>query len=303
MWRTRRSRRWAGAGAIGVASAGAAVVVAMASRHPLSRSTPVDAATAQTPATALFVLLIGAAAVAVAAWLMLALTRRRRRDEEPQFAPEPLQIHWLSKLVAILAPLVLGAALIAAAVLGARASSRSSRLTAGGFARPTRTPASRVGSGGSSGFVLPAWLPWLALAVVLFAAAAIGLALVRRRTATAQRSSDYDAAGSAIDAAIDALDDPLEPRQAVIAAYVAMERSYGARGLARPAFEAPREYLRRLLTASSASEDEAAELTTLFEEARYSTHPILASARDRARAALSTLKVRLREEARIDPVG
>ncbi len=303
MWRTRRSRRWAGAGAIGVASAGAAVVVAMASRDPLSRSTPVNAATAQTPAVALFVVLIGAAAVAIAAWLTLVVTRRRGRDEEPNYAPEPLQLHWLSKLVAILAPLMLGAALIAAAVLGVSASSRSSRLAAGGFARPARTPGPRGGSGGSGGFVLPAWLPWLALAIVLLAVAAVGLALARGRTSAAQRSSDYEVAGSAIDAAIDALDDPLEPREAVIAAYAAMERSYGARGLARPAFEAPREYLHRLLTAGSASEDEAAELTALFEEARYSTHPILASARDRARAALSTLRARLREEARLDAVG
>jgi len=76
----------------------------------------------------------------------------------------------------------------------------------------------------------------------------------------------------------------------VIAAYAAMERRFAAHDLGRRRPEAPREYLRRVLRASEAPADPAVTITDLFEEARFSTHPISEHARDRTRAALSSLR-------------
>ena len=53
-----------------------------------------------------------------------------------------------------------------------------------------------------------------------------------------------------------------------------MQRTLGERGVVRSPAEAPREYLQRALVASRATEREARTLTGLFEEARYSAHPI-----------------------------
>ena len=62
---------------------------------------------------------------------------------------------------------------------------------------------------------------------------------------------------------------------------------------ARAPAEAPREYLRRVLGRTSGAETEATLLTGLFEEARFSTHPLPESVRSRARATLSSLRDRL----------
>jgi hypothetical protein len=100
-----------------------------------------------------------------------------------------------------------------------------------------------------------------------------------------------------VDAAIGALDAEADPRRAVIAAYRAMQQTLGEHGVARSPTEAPREYLQRVLTANQASEREAKTLTSLFEEARYSAHPIPERLREVALAALRSLQGRLRSQA------
>ena len=99
-----------------------------------------------------------------------------------------------------------------------------------------------------------------------------------------------------MEAAIGALDAETDPRRAVIAAYGAMQRELGEHGVARSPTEAPREYLQRALTASRATEREARTLTGLFEEARYSTHPIPERLREAALSALRSLQRRLQAE-------
>ncbi|MGB0091097.1 MAG: DUF4129 domain-containing protein, partial [Solirubrobacteraceae bacterium] len=96
-----------------------------------------------------------------------------------------------------------------------------------------------------------------------------------------------------VEAAIGALETATDPRGAVIAAYGAMERTLATHGVARSPAEAPREYLRRTRAASSATEREARTLTGLFEEARFSTHPIPERVRELASSALSCLRARL----------
>jgi len=81
MPQTRRSRRSARAAVAAVGLTTAVTVIAMAGRAPLSRSTPVDAASVRAPVTALLMLLAGAGIVALAAvaaliWLAEIASRR-----------------------------------------------------------------------------------------------------------------------------------------------------------------------------------------------------------------------------------
>jgi hypothetical protein len=103
----------------------------------------------------------------------------------------------------------------------------------------------------------------------------------------------------ALDAASVPLRDPADPRAAVIEAYARMEQVLAERDLARRAPEAPREYLTRVLREHGASRGSLTTITALFEEARFSRHPISQSAREsalgeleNARAALAAMEVR-----------
>jgi hypothetical protein len=141
---------------------------------------------------------------------------------------------------------------------------------------------------------VPLWLPWTVLAIVVVAIAVAGVwLLVRRGGLSADRPSEQSAAHAAVDAAIGALDTGTDARTGVIAAYVAMQGTLAAHGVARAPSEAPREYLGRVLRASRASETEVRALTGLFEEARFSTHPIPERVRRLASSALSSLRTEL----------
>jgi hypothetical protein len=103
----------------------------------------------------------------------------------------------------------------------------------------------------------------------------------------------------ALDAASAPLRDPADPRSAVIEAYARMEQALAERDLGRRAPEAPREYLTRVLREHGVPQRSLATITALFEEARFSHHPIPPSAPRRAlgelenaRAALASLGVR-----------
>ncbi len=271
----------------------AAAIVAAAARGPLSRSSPVDAASASAPVTALSFLLLGAGIVALTALGILVFRQRRRKDDPEDHASEPPEISWIWKVVAILAPLALGAALILAAVTGAKKLPVARNLGGGfggglGLASGRAAPA----TGGRGGYVLPAWLPWTILAIVLVAILAGVAVLVLRRGRAPADAPEPAAAGEAVRAAIAALQADADPRGAVIAAYAAMQRTLATHGLVRSPSEAPREFLRRVLVADRAAEEDAGTLTGLFEEARFSTHPISERTRERALSALRSLELR-----------
>jgi hypothetical protein len=80
-----------------------------------------------------------------------------------------------------------------------------------------------------------------------------------------------------------------DARAAIIACYVAMERRLGERGTARGAADTPDELLARAVSAGAVRGAAAGRLTELFYEARFSTHPLGASQRDAASAALDGL--------------
>jgi Domain of unknown function (DUF4129) len=153
----------------------------------------------------------------------------------------------------------------------------------------------------------PAWLPWVLVAIVLLwitvrlaqelRAGRIERPRWRRRTAPelepAQPENDVALARQAIDAALLPLREPADSRAAVIEAYARMEAVLAERRLGRRAAEAPREYLERVLVARGVAETSLTSLTELFEEARFSRHPISESSSRRAASELAAVRAAL----------
>jgi len=84
-----------------------------------------------------------------------------------------------------------------------------------------------------------------------------------------------------------------DARAAIIACYVAMERSLAERGAARAAADTPDELLARAVASGVVRGGAAGRLTALFYEARFSTHPLDGGQRDAASAALDELAAEL----------
>jgi Domain of unknown function (DUF4129) len=84
-----------------------------------------------------------------------------------------------------------------------------------------------------------------------------------------------------------------DPRRAVIAAYARMERSLAAHGIPRSRFEAPHEYLSRVLSEVSGGRLAATRLTSLFERARFSPHEVDENMKASAIEAIESLQADL----------
>jgi hypothetical protein len=80
-------------------------------------------------------------------------------------------------------------------------------------------------------------------------------------------------AGS-ISEAIDDLESEPDARRAVIAAYARMEGVFGRHGLRRHVSETATEYLQRILLGLTTRVEAVGRLTGLFEQAKFSDHPI-----------------------------
>ena len=166
--------------------------------------------------------------------------------------------------------------------------------------------------------LVPDWLWWAgagaglaalaiggALHVLRHGLPGLGLPFRRRRRPTAvdpvaeaapppsPGPSDAAVARRAVEEAAARLRNPTDSRSAVIAAYARMEEVLAQRDLGRRASEAPREYLARVLGEHGAPDRSLITLTTLFEEARFSLHPIPASAPHRALSALEETRAAL----------
>ena len=128
---------------------------------------------------------------------------------------------------------------------------------------------------------------------------AVGSVLVwrvqRRRSANALllaagEPQIVDDVAASIDDAIDDLESEPDARRAVIAAYARMERAFGRHGLARQISETPVEYLRRILLGLTSQVDAVQRLTSLFEQAKFSTHEIDDAMKDEAIGALRSIR-------------
>jgi hypothetical protein len=159
---------------------------------------------------------------------------------------------------------------------------------------PTLPP--RGGGGGS--LHIP-WGPILygLLVVALVAAVAISIwwsSRLRRPAAPLvivdTSAEDLREAVESGRAALAELDDA---RAAIIACYVAMERTLAERGTARTVADTPDELLARAVARGTVRGPAAGRLTALFYEARFSTHPLEAGQRAAAAAALDELAAEL----------
>lgn len=162
----------------------------------------------------------------------------------------------------------------------------------------TPTPTATTGAKGKAkGEPAPrkAQFQWLAALVVgsiaLAFAGALTYGALRRRGMLASGLSER-AVAEVLEESLDDLRDEPDPRKAVIRTYARMERVFRAHGLPRKPFEAPLEYLERMLGAVEASAHSVRRLTQLFERARFSEHEVDVGMRDEAIEAL----VALREE-------
>ncbi|MFF2086788.1 DUF4129 domain-containing protein [Nocardia sp. NPDC058176] len=147
------------------------------------------------------------------------------------------------------------------------------------------------------------------LAIVLIAVALFGLVVVaiaaRREPAPAAPElpdatpDEVDSLTRAAEMGLAAMNAPgQDPRTAIIACYVAMERGLSSDRAARPqASDTPMEVLARAFESGVLHDASARELVALFEEARFSPHSMLEWQRMRAeqllRIVLTDLQRRL----------
>jgi hypothetical protein len=169
--------------------------------------------------------------------------------------------------------------------------------------KPPRLPSSARGKikqlplpSQGSGFALHIpWGPILygLLVVVLIAAVAISIWWSSRLRRPAAPLVIVDTSAEELREAVEsgraALAEIDDARAAIIACYVAMERSLAERGTQRSVADTPDELLARAVAAGTVRGPAASRLTALFYEARFSTHPVAAGQRAAASAALDEL--------------
>ena len=134
-----------------------------------------------------------------------------------------------------------------------------------------------------------------ALVVGGVAAAVVAFVLAERRRTRRlpAEAAVADELVGALELTLDDLRAERDPRRAVIAAYARMERALAAHGIPRRRYEAPHEYLARVLEDLTHGGRGARKLTELFEQARFSTHDIDPSLKDEAIAAVESLQAEL----------
>jgi hypothetical protein len=241
-------------------------------------------------------------ALAVTAWALgvvygfvqLFLVRRRRRRRRPvpsnrELWTPDLSRHWGAVLVALV--LVLFAIPIVVAYFVRPGGSTFARLP---------TPLGSMLHGldprglGTVGSTLRWSLPIsIALLLVMLFMAARNERLIRRRNPLRRRESLAGELVGALDESLDDIEAEPDPRHAVIRSYARMERVLDSHGLPRESFEAPFEYLARVLQEVHASGPGARRLTELYERARFSTHRIDTSMKGHALDAVRALRAEL----------
>jgi hypothetical protein len=137
-------------------------------------------------------------------------------------------------------------------------------------------------------------IPFLAVLGAAAGGFAALYAAERRRKRRLPRPTEVRAdLAEALEVALDDLRAEEDPRRAVIAAYARMEQVLGRHGIPRRRFEAPHEYLERVLSDLTQRSRAAERLTELFERARFSTHEIPAAMKEDALGAVEDLQAEL----------
>jgi hypothetical protein len=132
--------------------------------------------------------------------------------------------------------------------------------------------------------------------VALIAFTSVAGMMIRGNPRVRREVEARKALAEILDDTLDDLRAEKDPRKAVIAAYSRMERSLASFGLPRRPFEAPAEYLGRVLEELRSGSPSARRLTHLFERAKFSQHTIDARMKDEAIDAVVALRDELRAE-------
>ncbi|WP_432831693.1 DUF4129 domain-containing protein [Dactylosporangium sp. CA-092794] len=164
----------------------------------------------------------------------------------------------------------------------------------------------------SSGYALPDWVLLAAMGVcgliVVVLVGSLVWYLLRNRAPKqparlfvepeAARPMAVPAAGDEVIAAVEAGlvelgDSDADPRRAVIACWVRLERAAAAAGTPRLIGDSPTELVTRLLSAHRVSRPTLEGFADVYREARYATHPVTERSRQDAIAALRQLRAEL----------
>ena len=229
--------------------------------------------------------------------VMLVVVRRRRR--RPASYPASELRTWLTNILALAVAVITVLALLALFKVQfgpIRPAPLKLKLKGGGLPA-THLPRPPHGSASS----LPGYLLYAVAGLLVLAAIGGCLYLLwSRRTrqpdgldADVEVVTDDTALRAAVASGRSALQAVDDARAAIIACYVAMETRLAGAGAARTVAETPDELLERAQRTGLLRGEAAPRLVSLFYEARFSTHPLPASARDRAAEALDAISAEL----------
>jgi hypothetical protein len=234
-------------------------------------------------------IVLAVALEAVCAGLLIAIAVLHRRSRDPGSPARQLRRALTRLIAAVMVAIGAALAFVIHLSIHPRPLKTPLRRFSPAKLKTTRAPVPAGTAGGLD------YLKYVVLAIVAIALAAMFVILLRRIRSRAVPVEllpvldDEAALRDAVEAGRMALGEVSEPRMAIIKCYLAMERSLAEAGAVRIAAETPDELLARSLTAGLLHGDAPAELTSLFYEARFSTHPVPESARRRALAALDLI--------------
>ncbi|WP_125775963.1 DUF4129 domain-containing protein [Antribacter gilvus] len=97
---------------------------------------------------------------------------------------------------------------------------------------------------------------------------------------------DLPALADAATHALDRLDDHAEPRDAVVAAWVALEHAAADQGAVRDPAQTPTEFTSTVLERTPATPGAVTTLRNLYQVARFTDRPVTTDQREQARTAL-----------------
>jgi Domain of unknown function (DUF4129) len=244
-------------------------------------------------------LLLAAAAEAVLGGLLVALLVRRSRA--PDDAIIAARLRTLLTYIVVIALVVIPVTYLFDTAAHVHLASRPAKRSSGSQSAPVRVPRSYL----ASDRIVIIILLVLVAGVVIYLLARFIAAY--RGTWTGWRRR---AAGAPVEPATEDEEDQLrevvesgrsalrlvdDARAAIIACYAAMEQALARAGAARAAADTPYELLLQAADRDLIRTDAATRLTTLFYEARFSSHPMPPARRDDAQQALNELAASLAE--------
>ena len=234
--------------------------------------------------------------VVIVTLFVILLVRRGRGSQEPT------AVKLRGVLLFVLGAAGIGAVVLVLAGLHPKGLGPGRRLPPIGH--PTGKPPfsfrRHPGSGLAPHFPVTVLL-YALLVAVLLAGVAVSIRWARRlRLPIALRAGeviaeDPEQLREAVESGRSALRTVDDARAAIIACYLAMETTLAERGTARGAAGTPGELLARATEAGLVRGTAAGQLTALFYEARFSSHPLGHRQRDAAERALDELAADLAE--------